>query len=375
MSPAILKSLESQTRRDLAATAKSHGIAGWHGMRKQELVKAIAKIKMAKSKPKRKTTTSSNKKSTSPSPIPSSTPNPAAVPAYPSQNSTTQTPSEQPARIQKLLKSNGQKPHSDRMLPTSESVETKLTAQVKDSHWLMANWTITQSSLDRAKAALGAYWYQAVPVIRVYDITTNENSRTSKAYVKDVEVKIDSGLWFVQIDQPARSYKLQLGFVTPQNKFFGLVYSHKLTPPMPEVCDKGGRIKRRLDNNYSATRSRRYTSRAENGNGVPSRLALPLSLDPSGESNGSRPKQSKKEFHVETELLIHGTSDPQAEVTLLGEKIPVSKEGRFALRLSLPNGRQVIPAVNTSSNKRRQQTIVLAIERNTKDLEPVQLDE
>jgi len=39
MSPAILKSLESQTRRDLAATAKSHGIAGWHGMRKQELVK------------------------------------------------------------------------------------------------------------------------------------------------------------------------------------------------------------------------------------------------------------------------------------------------------------------------------------------------
>ncbi|QDT26506.1 hypothetical protein Enr10x_18100 [Gimesia panareensis] len=373
MSPTILKSLESQTRRDLAATAKSHGIAGWHGMRKQELVKAIAKIKMAKSKPKRKTN-SNGKKPTSPSS--SSSPRPAAVPAYPSQSSSTQTPTEHQARIQKLLKSNGQCSHNEKMLPTSESVETKLTAQVKDSHWLLANWTITQSSLDRAKAALGAYWYQAVPVIRVYDITTNENSRTSKAYVKDVEVKIDSGLWYVQIDQPARSYKLQLGFVTPQNKFFGLVYSHKLTPPMPEVCDKSGKIKRRLDNNYSATRSRRYTSRTENGNGALTRLSLPLTLDPSGETNGSRTKQAKKkEFHVETELLIHGTSDPQAEVTLLGEKIPVSKEGRFALRLSLPNGRQVIPAVNTSSNKRRQQTIVLAIERNTKDLEPVQLDE
>lgn len=61
MSPTILKSLESQTRRDLAATAKSHGIAGWHGMRKQELVKAIAKIKMAKTKPKRKTTSNGKK--------------------------------------------------------------------------------------------------------------------------------------------------------------------------------------------------------------------------------------------------------------------------------------------------------------------------
>lgn len=368
MSPAILKSLESQTRRDLAATAKSHGIAGWHGMRKQELVKAIAKIKMAKSKPKRKTTSNSQKSSPA-------SPKPAAVPAFPSQNSSSQTPTEHQARIQKLLKSNGHSAHGDKIQPTSESVETKLTAQVKDSHWLLATWTITQSSLDRAKAALGAYWYQAVPVIRVYDITTNENSRTSKAYVKDVEVKIDSGLWFVQIDQPARSYKLQLGFVTPQNKFFGLVYSHKLTPPMPEVCEKGGKVKRRLDSNYSATRSRRYTSRTENGNGALARLSLPLSLDANGDSNGSRAKKSKKEFHVETELLIHGTSDPHAEVTLLGEKIPVSKEGRFALRMSLPNGRQVIPAVNTSSNKRRQQTIVLAIERNTKDLEPVQLDE
>ena len=370
MSPAMIKALECQTRRDLAATAKSHGIAGWHGMRKQELVKAIAKIKTAKSKPKQKSTAVTKKT------VRSAAPNPAAVPAFPAQNSSTNlTPSEHQAKIQKLLRSNGQSTGSEKMLPTSESSETTLTAEVKDSHWLLATWTITQGSLDRAKAALGAYWYQAVPVIRVYDITTNENSRTSKAYVKDVEVKIDAGLWYVQIDQPARSYKLQLGFVTPQNKFFGLLYSHKLTPPMPEVCEKGGKTKRTLDSNYSATRSRRYTSRAENGGSQVSRLALPLTLDSNGEPNGGRGKNSKREFHVETELLIHGTSDPQSEVTLLGEKIPVSKEGRFALRLSLPNGRQVIPAVNTSSNKRRQQTIVLAIERNTKELEPVQLDE
>ncbi len=370
MSPAMIKSLECQTRRDLAATAKSHGIAGWHGMRKQELVKAIAKIKTAKAKSKRKVTTAKKKTTRT------TAPNPAAVPALPAQSSSSNlTPTEHKAKIQKLLPSNSQSSGNEKMLPTPDSNETVLSAQVKDSHWLLATWTIKQGSLDRAKAALGAYWYQAVPVLRVYDITTNENSRTSKAYVKDVEIKIDAGLWYVQIDQPARSYKLQLGFVTPQNKFFGLVYSHKLTPPMPEVCEKGGKTKRSLDSNYSATRSRRYTSRTENSGSQASRLALPLTLDPNGDSKGARGKKAKREFHVETELLIHGSADPESEVTLLGEKIPVSKEGRFALRLSLPNGRQVIPAVNTSSNKRRQQTTVLAIERNTKELEPVQLDE
>lgn len=59
----MIKALECQTRRDLAATAKSHGIAGWHGMRKQELVKAIAKIKTAKSKPKQKSTAVTKKNS------------------------------------------------------------------------------------------------------------------------------------------------------------------------------------------------------------------------------------------------------------------------------------------------------------------------
>jgi uncharacterized protein len=41
------------------------------------------------------------------------------------------------------------------------------------------------------------------------------------------------------------------------------------------------------------------------------------------------------------------------------------------VRISLPNQRQVIPVVASAANGGEQRTIVLAIERNTKVMEPV----
>ena len=43
----------------------------------------------------------------------------------------------------------------------------------------------------------------------------------------------------------------------------------------------------------------------------------------------------------------------------------------IVLRYSLPNCRQVIPAVARSRDGLEQRTIVLAVERNTKTMEPV----
>ena len=49
----------------------------------------------------------------------------------------------------------------------------------------------------------------------------------------------------------------------------------------------------------------------------------------------------------------------------------VMPDGSFTVRYSLPNCRQVIPAVARSSDGLEQRTIVLAVERNTKSMEPV----
>ena len=84
---------------------------------------------------------------------------------------------------------------------------------------------------------------------------------------------------------------------------------------------------------------------------------------------------SPVELRLHAELIVHGSTDPHAELKLLGDRIPVSRDGTFSHRFSLPEGRQVIDAVVTTRNGCHQRTIVLGIERNTKELEPQWFDE
>ena len=71
-------------------------------------------------------------------------------------------------------------------------------------------------------------------------------------------------------------------------------------------------------------------------------------------------------FRVETEMLIHGTTHPDAQVTLQGGPIKLRPDGSFSVRVDLPNRRQVIPLVACTKDGTSQRTIVLAVERNTK---------
>jgi uncharacterized protein len=81
------------------------------------------------------------------------------------------------------------------------------------------------------------------------------------------------------------------------------------------------------------------------------------------------------ELSLHAELILHGSTHPEVELKLLGERIPVSRDGTFSQRFTLPEGRQVIDAVATTRNGCHQRTIVLGIERNTKELEPQWFDQ
>ena len=67
-------------------------------------------------------------------------------------------------------------------------------------------------------------------------------------------------------------------------------------------------------------------------------------------------------------------TQPGSRVTLHGEPVDLRPDGTFTVRYSLPNCRQVIPAVACSRDGVEQRTIVLAVERNTKAMEPVTRD-
>ena len=76
-------------------------------------------------------------------------------------------------------------------------------------------------------------------------------------------------------------------------------------------------------------------------------------------------------FEIDAELIVYGATEPNAQVTLQGEPVQLRPDGTFTVRFSLPDSRQIIPAVAASPDGVEERTIVLAVERNTKELEPM----
>ena len=81
--------------------------------------------------------------------------------------------------------------------------------------------------------------------------------------------------------------------------------------------------------------------------------------------------QDDFQFAVDAELVVYGIVNRDAHLTLKGEPVQLRPDGSFSVRLNLPNRRQVIPVVASAADGVEQRTIVLAVERNTKVMEPV----
>ena len=99
---------------------------------------------------------------------------------------------------------------------------------------------------------------------------------------------------------------------------------------------------------------------------------------PIGESVVSRfgvkaPGADEEEFQfdVDAELIVFGNSEPRSSVVIKGEPVKLGRDGSFTVRMDLPDRRMVLPCVATTADGRRQRTVVVAIERNTKVMEPV----
>jgi uncharacterized protein len=58
-------------------------------------------------------------------------------------------------------------------------------------------------------------------------------------------------------------------------------------------------------------------------------------------------------------------------VTLAGQPVKLRSDGTFTVRRALPDRREVLPVVAGSGDGCEQRTVILAIERNTKVMEPV----
>jgi hypothetical protein len=388
--------LLARSKEQLAAMARKRGIAGWQTMRKDELVKALlvaakrlARAKVAsvnghaakspvKSAPSKNVSTVNGKHSK-----PAVRPQRAAA-RDTSNNSGGMSSVEEEIERSKFdigVPTKDLSALSPKSLPAGYGKD-RIVVMVRDPYWLHAYWELTHQSVQRAEAALGQDWHGAKPILRVFDVSTNDTTSTSEAAVRDIEIHGGCNSWYIEVKEPPRSFRVDIGYVSRRGQFYVLARSNVVNTPRAGVSD-------RLDENWAdfdPAQADRIFAMSSGFDPVHSASSLELKelfeqrlRRPMGSpavtafgSGAVAPGKARKFwFQLDAELIVYGATEPHARVTLQGEPVKLRPDGTFTMRFSLPDGRQIIPAVSSSADGVEERTVVLAVERNTKQLEPM----
>jgi hypothetical protein len=262
----------------------------------------------------------------------------------------------------------------------TKKMKERIVVMVRDPYWLHAYWEIKRHSVERVQAAMSQDWHTARPYLRLLEVHDGGTSTTSERVVRDIEVHGGVSNWYVHVDKSPASYRLELGYMGSAGRFYPLVRSNVVTTPEPGASDV-------LDENWIDVAENFDKIYAMSGGYSPDNNSL--ELQELFEERLRRPMGSPMvtrygsgtpgliaathnfKFEVDAEMIVYGITNPDTHVSLRGEPVKIRPDGTFTVRMSLPNQRQVIPVVASSANGSEQRTIVLAVERNTKVMEPV----
>ncbi len=344
------RELEGRTRVELLDLARQHGLTGYSRLSKEQLVHELAKALRRQQRKRRKRS--------------------RAKTEVASAGSRTGT-SKRRARAS----TNGGSAAGGTISPLALHdlaymssaagglTEDEAVLQLLDANWFRVCWRISRSSVEKARAALAHDWYRAEPVIRLIDLASEEAEGTREVVVREEKIDSLTTHWFFHVPARERIFRVDIGYVTPEGRFILLLRTNTVrTPRLSTTLQRG-------DEASADLRSRPTTQVAE-GPGQMAPLERRILIEARRRS-GTMPLW----LHVDAEVVIRGATHPDARVEIQGEPVEVSEEGTFFLRFPLPEGRQVIPVGAISPDGYEERTVVLALERNTRELSPAPLEE
>ena len=391
-------SLKEKPVRDLAKLAKQHGVPGWHAMRKDQLIKALvrrAKAARPAAAPTNKKIVAARSVGKGISPRPAKRKPTKSRQATPADDKATATDHE---RVQSLASRKAAqrraavterirdaqarlaKEKSLASLPEPSRKRAPLrdraVLMARGPHWLHAFWEITPRSVQRVKAAVGEEWHAARPVLRLLEVVSAAAGSPSARVVREIEIHGGVKNWYIDIRDPLRC-RAEVGYRTRHGEFHPLCRSNVVTVPSGSQGDTldahWGDIAANCDKIYAMSGGFSTENHSEELRELfEERLKRPLGLPEPQRSaiEGNVGEALGFPLEVDAEMIVYGVTESGAYLTIQGEPVPIEEDGGFRIRVKMPNKRQVIPITAKSATGLEQQTVVLAIERNTKAMEP-----
>ncbi len=435
-------SLTDRSKKELAEMARRRGVRGWDALDKPALLKALAKstgaspaksakptkptVKVAAkvtkvkkvvpgrfSRPAKVSPKSAHKVGAKTPPaaksavvvapkakptLPPAASRPAPKPAAPATHGVKSTTngSHKPAGLQAAKPTAPPaKPVTKSLVPSREAtkesaykplnpvLKDRILLAVSNPYWLNAYWELSPNSVQRAEAALKQDWHGARLIIRLFDVTSLDTTSTSETPVRDIVLHGTGQNWYIDVPQPPRAYRADIGYVSRRGDFYVLARSNVVTPPKAGNGEAGEGIETGWDDTDAKWKAERILAMSTGfeSTGSPElrelfeeRLGRPIGPPKqTAFGTGAVPPGSVKKFffEIDAKLIVFGRTDPAAHLTLNNDPIKLNPDGTFRMTFNLPDSRQIIPAVAASADGVEERTIVLAVERNTKHLDPM----
>jgi hypothetical protein len=219
-------------------------------------------------------------------------------------------------------------------------------------------------------------------VIRVYDVTNvvNFDGKNANKYF-DIEINPAANNWYINVGEPNRSWCVDLGLITSDGKFVVITRSNIVTMPrfgVSALTDEQWAV---LQREFERLLELSGVSMIGKGSFDIAKLMrerweelLAISQMPQFISSGfissfakRELEQKPKEFYLkaDTELIVYGETLPDAKLYINGDEYKLSPDGRFSLRMSLPDGEKVIPIKAVSSDGTMQKQIIFVVIRKS----------
>lgn len=265
-------------------------------------------------------------------------------------------------------------------LPAKTGEKDRIVLIVRDPFWLQASWDVSRRAIERARASMAEHWHTAKPILRL--LTIGGTGSTNAAETVDRDIDIHGGVrnWYIEVKQPPGSFRVLLGYLAANNRFHELSRSNIVNSPSPGSSDAvdGNWADIAQDCEHIYALSGGYNVEHESKElqeMFEDRLKRPMgtpALTQFGSGAETSLKRKKEfQFDIDAEMILYGVTQIDAYVTLGGEPVKIREDGSFSVRMPLPDRRQVLPAVASSRDGTEQRTIVIAVERNTKVMEPL----
>ncbi len=273
--------------------------------------------------------------------------------------------------------------------------QTKVVFLPKDPEWAYVFWEISES--DRNKAlSQGA----SRLCLRLVDVTGNDQGMPNPGTLREVTVDSHSTEWYLPIPMGDREYIVELGYrlgfnwmslalssparvpsFHPSDQILDqfVPFSLEIAPKTEEVNSSAPLLEER----DSGLHERLYQSATTNSRKI--RIGSEefqegsltnQHLNESGAGlwssgindsgiGGVFPRARSFWLVADAELIVYGSTDPAAKLTIGGEKIPLASDGTFRLQVPFRDGIQnyLIEAEDAEGAQRRN--IVLNFERST----------